>query len=758
MLAGFEHAVVWRGVPASIASTGFWWEAPDGSVVRAEYLPVGYGNGASLPDDAKALVQRATDHCEEIGAFLRDGMLYMNGSDHLGPQPWLGRVVEEANDLQDELRFEITTLPDYLGRAPTAELPRWRGELRSGTRANVLMGVTSNRVDVKRATAVTERTLERRAEPYAALFLPEREWPERLLELAWRQSVLNAAHDSICACSVDDVVDAVLERTSEAQQIADGVASQALQALAGSMAHPSIVVVNPAQRDRAGVVEVVVEANEPPGPDVQVLSERTGLPGTMTLDANTVRTVLGTIQGTRIDDHAWVHDVALTEDDTGIDLVVTIGPTERDGRRVAQVKQDLYTKLGARPDVVVRITLDQPPIRRIVARADSVPGFGWRGFVPRRLEHRVSVRSAGDSSPAGEAVTLDNDLMTVTIDPLDGTFSVNGRTGFGRLVDGGDLGDSYNYSPPLHDITVDAPLGVATSAIERGPVRGVARIVSSFEWPDHVDGPSQRRVGARTVDVTTALDLRADEPILRVTTTFVNPSRDHRLRVHLPLPSPAAASVAESAFGTSTRGLTAEGRPEEYGLPTFPARRFVSAGGLTVVHDGVCEYELVDLESGADGPRAGSLALTVLRSTGMLSRLGMSYRPLPAGPLTPVEGLQMVGKTITIRYAIAFGEVDWWAVADDVLLPLDVIDSLGGGTREAEGSALTVRGAEVSSVRRVGGLLEIRVFNPDANPTQVDLGPAREGFEVDFSGRVLRHVNGPFTLRPFGIATVRLPR
>ena len=47
--AGLEHAVVWRGVPSSITKTGFWWEAPDGSTVRAEYLPVGYSNGAVAP-------------------------------------------------------------------------------------------------------------------------------------------------------------------------------------------------------------------------------------------------------------------------------------------------------------------------------------------------------------------------------------------------------------------------------------------------------------------------------------------------------------------------------------------------------------------------------------------------------------------------------------------------------------------------------------------------------------------------------------
>ena len=57
-LAGFGHAVVWRGVPSAVDRTAFRWHAPDGSSVRAEYLVAGYGNGAALPEDAKALVRR----------------------------------------------------------------------------------------------------------------------------------------------------------------------------------------------------------------------------------------------------------------------------------------------------------------------------------------------------------------------------------------------------------------------------------------------------------------------------------------------------------------------------------------------------------------------------------------------------------------------------------------------------------------------------------------------------------------------------
>jgi len=744
-LAGFEHAVVWRGVPSAITKTGFTWEAPDGSTVRAEYLPVGYGNGAVLPDDAKALLRRIEDHEHEIGSFLIGDLLLMNGSDHLVPQPWLGRVASEANALQDAFHFEVTSLPSYLAGVPTEGLERWTGELRSGARADLLMGVTSNRVDIKRAAAAAERQLERRAEPYAALY--GEVWPTRLLELAWLEVLRNAAHDSICACSVDDVDDAVMHRFAEARLIGEGLASRALGALGRSMAEPGPVVVNPAGRTRSGVVELVVSAAEAPGTDVQVLSERFGLPGSMTLDAETVRTILGMLQGPKIDNDAWVQDIVIEEDDTGIDLTVVVGPEEKPNVPIGEAKQDLYTRLGARPDVAVRVRLDQPPIRRIAARVAEVQGFGWKAYEAAPLAHPVAVTEADG------AVTLANGLVTVVVDGSTGTFSVDGIEGFGRLVDGGDLGDSYNFSPPRMDSLVEVPESVSVSVDLKGPVQGSAVVTANYRWPDKVEGSSQSRVGEHEVTVVTTVEVRADERPVRIVTSFVNPSRDHRLRTHFPLPRPAATSRAECAFAVVERGLEAEGRPNEFGLPTFPARRFVSAGGITVVHDGVFEYELVDI---AEGEGAHELAITLLRSTGMLSRLGMAYRPFPAGPLTPVDGLQLAGRRIEARYAVAVGEIDPWTMADDVLLPLETVQAPGGGWRAAEGSALEIEGAQISAVRREAGLLEVRVFNPSERATTVSTA-GRSGYFVDLRGRPLERFDGSFELRPFGIATFRLP-
>ena len=744
-LAGFHDTVLWRGVPSSITRTGFEWAAPNGSTVRAEFLPVGYGNGASLPSDPAQLLRRIQDHVDEIGSLLFDDLLFMNGSDHLRPQPFLGATVAQANALQDDLVLEITSLPDYLSRAPREGLDRWNGELRSGSRSNILMGVTSNRVDVKRAVAITERTLERRAEPLSSFYLAADSYPERLLDAAWLEMIRNSAHDSICACSVDEVVDAVLHRYAEARQIADGVVERALVTLATSLSSPGLTVVNNAARSRSGLVETVVSGDELDETLVQVLSERMGLPGSIVLDATTVKTVLGMLQGPKIDNDLWVHHVTVAEDDEGIHLTISLGAEENPHVNMGQAKGDLYTKLGARPEASVFVSLDQPRIRRVLARVADVPGFGWAPFTP------APVRHAAHGETVEGKVILRNRLLQVEIDPTDGTFALNGQPGFGRLVDMGDLGDSYNYSPPAHDATVEEPFSVTVTMDESGPLRASATIVARYEWPDHVDGGSQRREGSHEVEVTTRLLVHADETTLRVETSFVNPARDHRLRVHFPLPSPATTSEAECSFAIVERGLEAEGRPDEFGLPTFPSRRFVRSGGLTIIHEGLNEYELVDIVDG----KAREIAVTLLRSTGMLSRLGMTNRPLPAGPLTAVEGLQLVGSRIVSRYALHVGELDPYDLAEDVLLPLEIIPTLGGGTRPPRGTSLDLRGAQISSIRRVDGALEVRVFNPSSESRTLEI-QGRRGSVLDLRGNLVDTFAGLRQLAPHEILSLRL--
>jgi hypothetical protein len=159
------------------------------------------------------------------------------------------------------------------------------------------------------------------------------------------------------------------------------------------------------------------------------------------------------------------------------------------------------------------------------------------------------------------------------------------------------------------------------------------------------------------------------------------------------------------------------------------------------------------------GGQAHELALTLLRCTGMLSQVPMPTRPLPAGPLIRLEGPQLQ-KRLARRYAVAVGDVDPFALADEVLVPLQVVeppDAPGAGEADlpAAGAALAVEGAVVSAVVRDGGALTVRVFNPRDEAAEVTIA-GRRGWLVDLRGRPTAPFEGSFTLHPWGIATAAL--
>ncbi|HEX7277612.1 MAG TPA: glycoside hydrolase family 38 C-terminal domain-containing protein, partial [Acidimicrobiales bacterium] len=593
--AGFDHAVVWRGVPTAVNRTAFWWRSPDGSGVRAEYLPVGYGNGAAVPDDAKALLERIRSHEAELGALLAADapLLWMNGGDHQRLQTHLGRVVADADDLTDDHHLEITSLAGYLAGSSVKGLPSWTGELRSGARANLLMGVASNRVDVKQAAAKAERALERLAEPLSALLGPAEDWPAAALHLAWTEVVRNAAHDSVCACSADDVVVAVLARYAEATHLAEALTATALDAFGASLSVTGPVVVNPSARPRGGLVELLL----PGTGDIeggQVVAARVGSATERVIPGGQLGIVLGQVAN---DEAVWggaIVGVDVADDESGFDVVLRTGPRPQGPRpdaALAATIADLYARAGARRREQIHVRVEHEPYRRVLVRADDVAGFGWTAWSASDPPSEVAPAAAGRDG--NDRHTLANGLVTVTVDPADGTFAIDGLAGLDLLVDDGDAGDTYNYSPPDADIAIDAPTSVTVGVHEHGPLRAALRVVRTFEWPERLEG-GRARVGARTVEVATRLELRAGERLVRVTTSVDNPCRDHRLRAWFPLPAPATTSRAECAFGTVERGLLAEGGATERGLPTFPSRRFVTAGGLTVVHEGLLEYELVD--------------------------------------------------------------------------------------------------------------------------------------------------------------------
>jgi len=763
VLTGLHDAVVWRGVPQAVSKTAFCWASPDGSTLRAEYLIEGYSVGAHIERDAKNLLRRIKAFAEEHREFFFDpdaAILFPNGSDHQEPQEWLGNVVAEANKAQDHFEIVICSLADALRAGPRSSLPTWRGELRSGARANLLMGVVSNRVDIKQAAARAEQGLERLAEPLAALFMAPADYPKTSLRVAWREMVRNSAHDSICACSHDEVAAAVLDRYAQATRIGEGITRRALGHLASSLAQGSFVAVNPSARTHSGVIELVVPG-EDPIEGTQVLDEHAGLLGELVVTTDQLSAVLAQLgDSDEVGQGAYVDGVDIQENDSGIDISILIRPHRSKDLQIEQIKNELLASFALRPEVPVRVRVERVASRRVLARIQDVPGLGWKTWEPCALVDPVNVDVSDDGS-----VQMTNSLVDLTLSPKDGTFSLNGVAGFNRLIDSGDFGDTYNYSPPQHDQVVDTPEWTALSVLEAGPVRATAVVERLYHWPEMLDEQNHCRVGSQEILVRSRIELLAGEALVRITTSFENTCLDHRLRAWFPLSEPADHSSAECAFDIVDRTLWGEGGAGEKALATFPSRRFVTAGGLSVFHEGLLEYELVDLTE--DTPhKARGLALTLLRCVGMLSRLTTTNRTLPAGPADPLEGPQMQGPQ-TLRYGVAIGVEEPYRLAEEAFLDLPVVTGSGGEHYGRQGQALSLSGAELSCLRRIGaGVLELRVFNPLETSSHVEVrdgmqgdgdagtpGKPLSGQLVDLRGRHIANFEGSFDLGPHRIAT-----
>ncbi len=742
--AGIDHAVVWRGVPAAITKHAFVWESPDGSSVLAEYLPLGYGNAAYLLDVPGRVPAKVADLAESMRPFFdRDEpILAMYGTDHTEPLPELIEVVEEANRAEGEYRLELATLSAYLEASDGAE-QRWSGELRSGARANLLMGVVSARIDLKAAAARAERVLERYAEPLCAIHTTE--WPERLLELGWRRMIENSAHDSICGCSVDEVSAQVLVRYAEAEQIGRGLAERTVARLAATVPGGAVVIVNPSPAPAADVVEldlvvpedwaeVALELADGQRTATQEIARTAAHLQTLELPAAEVPELLRRrLHGRELFGRIW-NGFRLERGGERPRLTLELDsvpdPVWLD---VAELRNDIEVAAAADPGTTWEVVIWTRPRRRVLA-AVRAPPLGWTSArpVPGAASDNLSQAFQGGAAPVQvEGAALDNGFVRVEV-AGDGTLRLGGREGVGRLVDGGDAGDSYNYGPPEHDRLVSEPDGVWVDMRAEGPLLGELAVLRTYRWPvgltNDASGPSD---GLVATDVEMHVQLRAGEPFVRIRVAFENRSRDHRLRFHIPLPRAAASSFAEGQFGVIERGLTPEGGHGELPLPTFPAHSFVDAGGIAVLLEHVLEYELV-----RDGHE---LALTLLRSTGLISRNVHPARDEPAGPEIAIPDAQRLGPC-EVSFALFPHGGDWRQA--DVLTAAEryrLLFLTAAGTSESGAlgrqAGLAVEGATMTALRRRRDWLELRLVRLDPEGgTAVVSGGFTEARAADLLG------------------------
>lgn len=626
---GIDNAFFWRGMGAEGDQLGteFQWQAPDGSAVTTILMPWGYHNVSNLGyaihwgdtsqmafdmDLAIAKIERAIKKLTPMANT--DALLLMNGIDHAEAEPRIPEVIARANaQLGAALDVEIVqgTLADHLARvrASGAALPTFSGEFRWGRYSEILQGVYSTRIHLKQANHAGEVLLERYAEPLTALaWLSGASIPPGvpdMLNLAWHWLLLNHPHDDIYGSGIDEVHHEMAFRFSQSRQIADALVRDSLRRLARQVdfsAQPGVPVIayNPLGWARREIIEAEIDFDfdDPTADSFQIV--------------NAAGEILP-------------HQII--SDETRFWMEV-LKPNRK--RRV-----------------------------RVLFPAD-MPSCGYAAFYaqPRAgqssdTDLRVTERGAENAWVALQIA--DDGGLTVTDKTTGRIFS-----GLGHLADVADAGDEYTFCPLIGDQPVTsagAPAEIVRA--EAGPCRAAFRITRTLHLPARLSDDRQSRSAERiSMQVVTDVHLYARQPVVHLTTRLVNRAHDHKLMAVFPSGIQAEHAHVDESFMVVERALrlpNSTGWVEDP-TPLMHQRAFADLsdekGGLAVLNRGLPSVEIYE---------DGTIALTLLRSVGWLSRDDLWVRRIAAGPLVETPGAQCLGE-YTYEYAVLAHQGDWRTV------------------------------------------------------------------------------------------------
>jgi mannosylglycerate hydrolase len=657
-------------------------------------------------------------------------LLLMQGTDHMLPHPETYQAIASTKGKLGGDILIHSTLQNYLKDVQASLqgsiIPTVLGELRSPQKHHLLPGVLSTRIWIKQRNHFCETMLEKWAEPFStfAESLPSTNsnqyirQPSSILLKTWRLLMENHPHDSICGCSIDQVHDEMRVRFDQVDQIVEEITRQSLDQIVNTIdtktnapknTFGTLEIFNPSSYARTDYI--LCELINPPeetGFDImdgsgksipyQLLGSDSNELINFVLERKLLDGLIGNIQEGRFNDLS-VQDLIIEREGETVQINAKVAKNSSPNLEAWRRGFELIKGFSGDPTVrYFHIRAKTPDAIRIALIASDVPGLGWKtmymvpGFhhpvtqtklnpvltkiMPTLLQISQSrfgkfLWSAVSKEKNGKQKMIENEFHTLSLNK-NGTFTLvdkrTGKTypGLNQFMDGGDVGDEYNYCPPEKDSHYQAVL--KDSRMEQGAVLQTLEVQLEILAPVGLETDRKQRSSQRLpVKIRTKASLALGVPRVDIHTEIENPVKDHRLRVHFPFPGDSDPVHADhdGHFEVIRRPIgVPAGGPDwiEEPRPEVPQRDFtdISNGkdGLMLANRGLPEVEVIPTDTGTD------ISLTLLRCVGWLSRDDFANRKGHAGPFLATPGAQMQG-TSGFDYTIIPHSGSWSSKQED---------------------------------------------------------------------------------------------
>lgn len=602
---GIEDTLFWRGVSDDMVKhTDYNWRGDDGSVVFTTQIPFGYYIGGNIPEEPEENEEFWQKEClEKAGGRSATRHIYFpNGFDQAPVRTNLPQLVKERNEKDPENEYVISCIEDYIKdvKSENPELEEVQGELVIAKHMRIHKSIFSSRSDLKVMNTQIQNYVTNVMEPLLTIsYNLGNEYPHEAVAEIWKLLFENAAHDSIGSCISDTANEDVYVRYKQARDIAVNLVELHSRLIATNVKNDAdmpFTAINtlPQKRKDTVIVKTYV-----PGGKFAIIDEK----------GNDV-------------DYTIIKSRDLT--DYVLSQTIMLDPSRK-----------FYV-----PDQVLEVTM--------AIKANDVPALGY-------VQYSIDTQKDSHKETADKKV-LENKYYTIEVEE-NGSLTIVDKANNvtyknqGILVENGDDGDSFNYSPPRKDMEVFSNESKCTVKISGSDIYNQAEIHFDMVVPADLDERAEGKVSVTMlVDMTVAL--RKDSKVIDFNVKVDNKGLSHRLCVLFDSQIVSAFNYADQQFGLIKRPNYYEKEMKLYmesmnnktekkaGIQELanwandqstwqeppisiePTQSYVSLTdgktGIAVIPQGVREYEVLD---------DSKIRLTLFRTYGFMGKENLIYRP-----------------------------------------------------------------------------------------------------------------------------------
>ncbi|ELW1647736.1 glycoside hydrolase family 38 C-terminal domain-containing protein [Enterobacter oligotrophicus] len=572
-----DNIVFWRGVnhDEQAKNSQFLWRAPSGATIIACAMAMGYGAAKNIRAEASYLEEKiypAVNLLRERAGIT--DLLLPCGGDQVNIDPTLPHILKLASErspTHDD--YQIDSLEHYveLLRAQSQDFEVWEGELKSPRYTRIHKTIGSVRYDIKKKNYEIEQFILRQLEPTIALARHQGLAVNlALVDSIWKMLLRCHAHDSIGGCNSDATNRDILHRLEQTEQRCHSLWNLVIKALAASCCQENdLLIVNP-------------------------------------LGTTTQRIVKTTL-------YSRSEHIALSH--LGKPVAFEVLAREMlPGGSVISLTSEGENETDLPPYYRWHIALETPALPPVGYLSVSVEENALPYTLPQAEPGRTIENTA-------YRLECDAGVLTLVDKCRDRCIA-----GIFSFEDCADAGDSYDFSPLAGDKPILSSDFTLINCI-KNPLLERMYLEAVLHLPPDLSSRGQN--STRPLHIHMECELRKDDPNLYVDISLENNSCDHRLRLLINSDISTQHSVASQPFSVIQRTIGHDANRWQARYRELPVDIETSEGIISIAEPGKAlainsrgmkEFQILDRQP-------ATIALTLFKSTGVLGRSDLEWRP-----------------------------------------------------------------------------------------------------------------------------------